>query len=251
MLARVLPILLVLHWGLGLDLDNIRPIHESAYWRETHPALASVLTTGESLYKAVGGKVRFESRVTGGAISSPNQFPYQAALVISLPTEQSFCGGSLISTNFVLTAGHCLDTATMATVLLGAHDVSLSSETTRSIQLVMQGNFRIHEDYNSTQYQNDIALLALPRPVQENSFINIIALPGWSQVDTTFAGSQAVISGWGRYLDTVDLLSDTLRYVNLNLLANTGCTPFFGAAVTEMKICSAGTNRVGPCGGKN
>lgn len=252
MIRRVLSLLsalLLINYGCGLDLDTIRPIHESKYWRDTHPALGKLLDSSELAYRTIGGKVNAASRVTGGAIATSNQFPYQAALVITLPSEQSFCGGSLISNNFVLTAAHCLDTATMATVLFGAHDVSLPSESTRAIQLIMPRNFNMHENYNSTQYQNDIALLRLNSPVQTNSVISIISLPRLSQVDTTFAGSQAVISGWGRYLDTVDALSEQLRFVNLSVLANSGCTPFFGAAVTDMKVCSAGTGRVGPCGG--
>lgn len=252
MIPRVLSLLLLgqlLTHGLGLDMDTIRPIYESAFWRRTHPALAKWIEASELAYKAVGGKLNIASRVTGGAIATANQFPYQAALVITLPDQQSFCGGSLISNNFILTASHCLDTASMATVLLGANDVSLNVESTRSTQLAMARNFIMHASYNSSQYQNDIALIHLSTPVQANNFIHIIALPRLSQADTTFTGVQATISGWGRYLDSVDLLSDLLRYVDLSIMDNSGCSPFFGAAITPMKVCSAGTGRIGPCGG--
>lgn len=248
-LSSILLFLSILNWGLGLDLDTIRPIHESLYWRRTHPALDKWFSASESAYKAVGAKVNLAPRVTGGQIAMSNQFPYQAALVITLPTEQSFCGGSLISNYFILTAAHCLDVATMTTVLLGAHNVSQSTESTRAIQLVMARNFILHKDYTPTQYQNDIALLRLNTRAAENNFVRIIALPRLSQVDTTFTGVQGVVSGWGRYLDTVDSLSEILRYVNLNLLDNSGCSPFFGAAVTPMKVCTSGANRLGPCGG--
>lgn len=233
----------------ALDLENVLPIHHSQYWRDTHPALAKMLKQSETIYKAVGGRITLSPRITGGQFANVNQFPYQAALVISLPDQQSFCGGSLISNNFVMTAGHCLDTATMATVMMGAHNVSLSTESSRAIQLIMARNFIIHQNYNSSQYQNDIALIRLSSSIQTNNFVSVVALPRWSQVDTTFAGSAAVVSGWGRYLDTTDLLSDALRYVNLSILDNSGCTPFFGVAVTAMKVCTSGQGRVGPCGG--
>lgn len=248
--VALLVLLQVVQRGLGLDLHRIRPIYESAFWRETHPALAKLIAKSESAAEALGASLNIQARVTGGEIAVNNQFPYQAGLVITLPSQQSFCGGSLISSNFVLTAGHCLDTSTMATVLLGAHDVSMASENTRAIQLIMARNFRIHESYNSTQYQNDIALLQLNAPVQVTSAIQIIALPRWSQVDTTFTNSRATVSGWGRYLDTVDEFSTVLRYVDLTVLDNSGCTPFFGVAVTNMKVCTSGAGRVGPCGGE-
>nr|CAD7606072.1 unnamed protein product [Timema genevievae] len=44
------------------------------------------------------------SRITNGNQASRGQFPYQAALYLD---GRSFCGGSLISTTWVLTAAHC------------------------------------------------------------------------------------------------------------------------------------------------
>lgn len=252
--ALLAVLLQVLDYGLALDLQSIRPIYENAYWRKTHPALDKWISRSELAYKVLGSKLpvvpTIGARVTGGQEANPNQFPYQAGLVVTLPTQESFCGGSLISINYVLTAAHCLDTSTFASVLLGAHNVSMNSETTRQIQLLGTRHFKIHENYNATQYQFDIALLQLTSPVTLNSAVSLINLPRLAQADTSFAANVATISGWGRYLDTTDLLSDVLRYVDLTILDNSACTPFFGTAVTAQKICSSGANRVGPCGGR-
>jgi secreted trypsin-like serine protease len=42
---------------------------------------------------------------TGGGPAASCQFPWQAALIIE---NAYFCGGSLISTRWVLTAAHCV-----------------------------------------------------------------------------------------------------------------------------------------------
>lgn len=46
-------------------------------------------------------------RVIGGTVAARNAFPYQAALIIN---NSGFCGGSIISNEWVLTAAHCVDT---------------------------------------------------------------------------------------------------------------------------------------------
>jgi secreted trypsin-like serine protease len=43
-------------------------------------------------------------RITGGSVAERGQFPWQVGLIIG---GSSFCGGSLISERWVLTAAHC------------------------------------------------------------------------------------------------------------------------------------------------
>lgn len=42
-------------------------------------------------------------RIIGGSIARQNQFPYQVALIISLPgSGQTFCAGSILSVHYAL-----------------------------------------------------------------------------------------------------------------------------------------------------
>jgi len=45
-----------------------------------------------------------DHRITGGYTASRGQFPWQVAIIID---NSNFCGGSLISSLWVLTAAHC------------------------------------------------------------------------------------------------------------------------------------------------
>jgi len=44
------------------------------------------------------------NRITNGSPAARGQFPWQVAIIIELTW---FCGGSLISSQWVLTAAHC------------------------------------------------------------------------------------------------------------------------------------------------
>jgi secreted trypsin-like serine protease len=48
-------------------------------------------------------------RIVNGDDATSNQFPHQAYLKIRKLFENNLCGGSLISSRWILTAAHCID----------------------------------------------------------------------------------------------------------------------------------------------
>lgn len=48
-----------------------------------------------------------QGRITNGKNAAENQFPYQVGLSFSSPSGSWWCGGSIISNTYVLTAAHC------------------------------------------------------------------------------------------------------------------------------------------------
>lgn len=59
------------------------------------------------------------------------------------------------------------------TLILGADDITKNEST--QIRLVST-TFKIHENWNTPKYANDIALVKLPFPVNETDSIKIISL---------------------------------------------------------------------------
>ena len=58
-----------------------------------------------SLIERVGG---VSVRVIGGRDASLGQFPWQVAVVITQGNLQRLCGGSIVHSKYVITAGHCV-----------------------------------------------------------------------------------------------------------------------------------------------
>ncbi|KAJ8958894.1 hypothetical protein NQ318_019662 [Aromia moschata] len=147
------------------------------------------------------------SRIIGGHEVEPHSIPYQAFLNVTGSNNSTWiCGGSLITTNYVLTAGRCCDGARSIKVVLGAHN-PFEEEIE---QLVLEStNFTIYPRYATNVYDfiyaMDIAVVALPTPVKLTRFIQTIGLPNPYDFTEEFANRIARVSGWG----ITDLNNDT------------------------------------------
>jgi hypothetical protein len=66
-----------------------------------------------------------QSRIVNGQETGVNEYPMMAALV-DLRIRDLFCGASVISSRYCLTAAHCVDNRPTAdtAVLIGDHDIS-------------------------------------------------------------------------------------------------------------------------------
>ncbi|NXV25349.1 ACRO protein, partial [Cepphus grylle] len=136
------------------------------------------------------------SRVVGGTDAQPGAWPWIVS--IQDPWEAGtghICGGSLISSQWVLTAAHCFINArhvAMWRVVVGATQLSrLGPEVqVRNIRRLL-----VHEHYNNISQRNDIALLELNHPVQCSYYIQLACVP-----DASLRVSELTtcyVSGWG------------------------------------------------------
>ncbi|XP_014211330.1 trypsin [Copidosoma floridanum] len=132
--------------------------------------------------------------IIGGKPASANQFPYQVSLRRG---NSSFCGGSLISPDVVLTAAHCFrrNSTLPVTVLAGIVDLNTGKGESNTVSHVT-----LHPGFKkqpNSLYINDIAVLKLSKKfnVQNNPKVSTIDLP--VNNDKTYAGETALISGYG------------------------------------------------------
>lgn len=71
----------------------------------THTYFLAVPTADHPVLTKIDGKFDW-SRVVGGSTAANGQFPYIASLRRS-PENSHFCGGSIVSSFYILTAAHC------------------------------------------------------------------------------------------------------------------------------------------------
>jgi secreted trypsin-like serine protease len=184
--------------------------------------------------------------VVNGQEATPHSYPWQVALFID---NSYFCGGSLISDEWVLTAAHCTTGSSSIEVVLGAHDLTVNEPT--QVTIVSTGSDIItHADYGSVFLKNDVGLVHLSTPVTFTSAIQPVCLPGRSTPDLG-AGVMLTASGWGVTSDSAfATVSDTLNEVTNPSISNSECTDTYGATITSATICtSTADGNKGTCSG--
>ncbi|XP_062294402.1 prostasin-like [Scomber scombrus] len=192
--------------------------------------LSAVLITGGDAQSDVCGMAPLNTKIVGGADAVAGAWPWQASLHNSVG---HFCGGSLINSQWILTAAHCFpSTSTQTIVYLGRETQQgvNSNEVSRSVSQIIK-----HPNYDPNTNDNDIALLQLASSVTFTDYIKPVCLA--SSGSTYAAGTNTWVTGWGDIKSDVSLPSpQTLQEVNVPIVSNTVCSESY--TLTSNMICA-------------
>ena len=138
-------------------------------------------------------------------------------------SKGSICGGSVISSQYILTAAHCVACRTVndTAVVLGENIVEVNPQQTHFVFL---DKIYVYPDYVrglEVDFRNnpDIALLKLEFSVNYGPRINAICLP--SNPSSLYEGEIMVIAGWG--VTENGEPSDKLLKADVNVIPNNEC----------------------------
>merc|ERR1719175_495520 len=99
------------------------------------------------------------TKIVGGQETEVNEWPWQIGMVWS-GSSSVFCGGTVISDEWILTAAHCTDGTNPADiqVLLGEHDYWDDNDGQVRMAITEIIN---HPDYDSSTTDQDFSLLRM------------------------------------------------------------------------------------------
>ncbi|KAH8235123.1 hypothetical protein KR032_008958, partial [Drosophila birchii] len=194
------------------------------------------------------------TRIAGGELATRGMFPHQVALVIQQSAGALIqCGGSLITTQFILTAAHCLADAIEAKVYSGATRFADIEDATEEF-LVTHQSFIIHPGYLGFGGYNDLALIRLPRKALTSDSVQPIKLAGQFMNQKFLERQPVTLTGWGSLGDSKESpREDTplLHFLDVEVLDQERCVCYFlpGLVSQRRHLCTDGKYNRGACNG--
>lgn len=187
-------------------------------------AIASPLIQPRFITKSSG-------KIVGGLPIPIEDAPYQ----VSLQTKSGFhfCGGSVISPNFILTAAHCTEGNAAKYIMVRAgSDMTKSGGVLVGVQKIHQ-----HEKYNNQLIDFDYSLLQLAQPLNFSKSIQPIGLP--DQDDPVEDGTMCLVSGWGNTQNAAES-REKLRAAYVPSYSQEDCQNSYVqyGGVTDRMICA-------------
>lgn len=168
--------------------------------------------------------------IVGGELASAGDFPF----IVSLQRSGShFCGGSLVNANTVVTAAHCSVGQSASSVTVRAGSLKRNSGGT----LVGVSRIIVNPSYQSSSYNNDVAIWKLSTSIPTSSTIGYATLAAAGSDPA--GGSSAQTAGWGTTTSGGSSLPVDLRKVTVPIVSRSTCQSNYGtSSVTTSMVCA-------------
>lgn len=169
----------------------------------------------------------YQTFIVGGEAASEGEFPFMVSLQDSYG---HFCGGSLVSKNWVLTAAHCVRGGSPSNIYLGLHDQDKKSGT----EAFRPARVITHPKYDPFTMDYDYALVQLSGDSQHEPI----------SLNTEELGSQAaefVTAGWGLTSES-GAAAKILQKVAVPYMHQAACNTNYPNKITDRMICAGLAN---------
>ncbi len=182
--------------------------------------IKSDIGAGDHLFPFFTGVRNLDTKITGGTTAVISDFPWQVYYI----SGDFRCGGSIISSNWIVTAAHCTQTDIGTPILasdmfikVGANNPSIALDG----KLYSVSQVIVNEGFDSQTLLNDIALLKINDTI---NYPNATPIKFITAADVaegeTVPGVMTWVSGWGLTHVNPDVIPTSLHKVQLPIITN-------------------------------
>jgi len=218
---------------IGLSTEEITP-RPSPTRELTTPASGGETTAPGGTTEATTASgtcqcgVKGAKRIVGGNEANPGEWPW---IVVhnfgSTDGERpGGCGGTLVASNWILTAAHCFHNpqgqqvffANTISMVIGQHYLSSYLDIGKRKNLEIE-ELIIHETYNHSTHTDDMALLKLKEPLDVSVYMPACLPPKGKD----WTGQTGWVYGWGTLYSGAQDISDVLMETSQTIITDEKC----------------------------
>lgn len=178
-------------------------------------------------------------KVIGGTPAPPGAFPWQVSLTVASipdPVRAHFCGASIYSDRWIVTAAHCVrsNAPEDITVVAGTQTLAASVER-RAVRRIL-----VNPQFDVFSKDHDVAVVELEQPLALGDRMQAIRLATAGEEASVIAGKvRLAVVGWGMTKEGGVIVRD-LRFVRIPMVDRTICNKPFAhdGQVTLNMLCA-------------
>ncbi|XP_074025717.1 venom protease [Leptinotarsa decemlineata] len=219
-----------------------------AYERRETDTLSIIRTYSNVLECAID----YNKLIVGGTTAGIKEFPHMALIGYQAHPKtpiEWYCGGSIISHNFVLTAAHCFYHNTYGSAKFVRVGITNKTDVSHMQQLEVEKLIH-YPEYTGQNYQ-DIGLLKLVTEIQMNPYARAACLYTEKMIPNVLP----IASGWGIMEETGNP-TDSLMKVTLEIFPHKDCDKSYErirnetfsvlnkGIVDDWMICAGSTTKI-------
>jgi len=192
-----------------------------------------------AILEELHGATLIQPKIIRGLYAKPGDDPWQVALVLA-GGSRVFCGASLISDSWVVTAAHCVDNSTSITqfeILAATTNIATGGVRSTVAEIIL------HPGYlPSNKPRSDIALLRLKTPLKADGAQPIEPLGKIEEVVALAGQANARVTGWGAVAEGGGPVKD-LRFVAVKVFSNNDCNDpvAYNGDIFDEMVCAGFT----------
>jgi len=187
------------------------------------------------------------TNIIGGKDAIPYSWPWQAS-VARTRNETYFshtCGGTLISNQWLLCAGHCFGDTKVVNYVIKFGVFNQFKDNEPGELVVKVAEIHVHPKFATQSPKYDISLVKLAKPIEFTDHISPVCLPTQQDEEQPEGGTNIFLTGWGKtkpgFSGNPNIpVSDILKQVAIPILAKDKCESLVGSAVGKVSLCFGG-----------
>ena len=209
----------------------------------TPPTTVTTSTESSSTSRCSCGEPYSDGKIIcpPGQSCDSGPVPWQVGITY-LGSPRPECGGSLINSQYVLSAAHCFQNTrrwNKLRVRLGDLDWTTKGESERKPELELAvEKVIIHPRYQEkTQFDFDFAILKLERPIDFDAYywLRPVCLP----VSEPVAEETGRVTGWGWTKPDISSQSSLLQSLEVTVMSRSACLSHYSPSqLTENMVCA-------------